>query len=535
MPADRPKGYLALVLHAHLPFVRHPEHEDSLEENWLFEAITETYVPLLLILDRLVAEKIDFRLTFSLTPTLASMLQDSFLQARYIKRLEKLLELAGKEIRRTRSHPALRPVALMYHERLHEVYDAFVNRYRCNLVGAFSRLQLLGKIELLASAATHAFLPLLSFSEPAVRAQIRIGVEHYRRLFGRRPVGFWLPECGFYPGVDALLREEGVRFSIVETHGVTRARPKPRYGVYAPLYCPSGMAVFGRNPGSSKQVWSSLEGYPGDSEYREFYRDIAYDLDQEYIGPYIHRDGIRIDTGFKYYRVTGKTAHKEAYSPERARKKAAIHAEHFLSSRQKEVLSLASAMDRRPLVVAPYDAELFGHWWFEGPLWLDHLIREIRAQDAIGLITLSEYLERYPVNQVGTPSASSWGNKGYSETWCNYSNDWIHRHLFQGAFSMEELASNNPRARGLARRALKQAARELLLAQSSDWAFMINSGAMAGYAAGRIKTHLLRLARLRKEIEKGRIDEERLSAIERQNNIFPWIDYRVFSSRPLNR
>lgn len=484
-------------------------------------------------MERLLEEGVDFRLTFSLSPTLTSMLTDPFLQSRYVRRLEKHMELAGREIRRTRSQPAMHDVALMYHRRLHEVYDAFVNRYRRDIVHGFSRLQGLGMVEIIASAATHAFLPLLSSSESAVRAQVRIGIEYYRKLFGRKPRGFWLPECGFYPGLDRLLREEGIRFSIVETHGVTRAKPRPRYGVYAPLYCPSGMAVFGRDPESSKQVWSSKEGYPGDRDYREFYRDIAYDLDLEYIGPYIHRDGIRIDTGFKYYRITGKTDRKEVYVPGRAAKKAELHAGNFIFNRQKQIEHLTSVMDRRPLVVAPYDAELFGHWWFEGPLWLDHLIRKVSAQGTVGLITLSEYLEKYPVNQVSTPSASSWGNKGYSGTWCNASNDWIHRHLHQGVLFMEKLASDFPRARGLVRRALNQAARELLLAQASDWAFMINSGAMAGYATGRTRTHLLRLIRLKQEIEQGRIDEGRLSAIEGQNNIFPGIDYRLFSPHNL--
>jgi 1,4-alpha-glucan branching enzyme len=510
--------------------VRHPEHEDSLEENWLYEAITETYLPLLLALDRLTEEGIDFRLTFSITPTLASMLIDPFLQSRYLKRLEKLLELAEKELHRTRSHARFHAVALMYHHRLHEVHDAFVNRYHRDLVRGFRNLQTLGNVEIIAGAATHAFLPLLAPDESAVRAQVRIGISHYREVFNRKPRGFWLPECGFSPGIDTILREEGIRYSIVETHGITRARPKPRFGVYAPVYCPSGVAFFGRDPESSKQVWSSLEGYPGDYNYREFYRDIAYDLDLNYIGPYIHPDGIRLDTGFKYHRITGTSSHKEVYVPEDAAKKAELHAGNFMFTRQKEIEHLASVMDRKPLVVAPYDAELFGHWWFEGPLWLEHLIRKIRTQNTIRLITLSEYLDEYPVNQIATPSASSWGNKGFSETWCNSRNDWIHRHLHQGVRCMEKLAAGHPSARGVTRRALNQAARELLLAQASDWAFMINSGAMAGYATERTKTHLLRLLRLRKEIEAATIDEDRLSAVESQNNIFPRIDYRLFSS-----
>ena len=427
------KGYLAIILHAHLPFVRHPEHEDSLEENWLYEAITETYVPLLLVLDSLAEQGIDFRLTFSITPTLASMLDDQLLQSRYLRRLESLIELGEKESRRTKSQPAFGKLARMYHKRLIDVRTAFLDRYDRNLIKAFRRLQDIGRIEIIASAATHGYLPLLSLNRSAVRAQIRLGIENYRQLFGRRPNGFWLPECGFYPGLDGMLKEQGVRFIILETHGVTHAKPRPKYGVHAPLYCPSGLAVFGRDPESSRQVWSSTEGYPGDYDYREFYRDIAYDLDLDYIKPHIHKDGIRIDTGFKYFRITGKTDSKEVYIHETAKKKAQIHAGNFIFNRGERIGFLSSVMDRKPIVVAPYDAELFGHWWHEGPVWLDNVIRKIcLEQESVRLITLSEYLEEYPVNQISVPSASSWGHEGFHKVWLNGSNDWIYPHLHRG-------------------------------------------------------------------------------------------------------
>ncbi len=531
------EGYLALVLHAHLPFVRHPEYEDALEENWLYECITETYVPLLLMLDGLAEQEINFSLTISISPTLASMLADPFLQGRYIKRLEKLMELAGKEIKRTKTQPGFNSLARMYLRRLEEVKESFTRRYDGNLIMAFRRLQDIGRIEIITTAATHGYLPLLSPDEAAVRAQVRMGVEYYSQCFGRRPRGFWLPECGFYPGVDRILADEGIRYTILETHGVTRARPRPRYGVYAPIHCPSGLAVFGRDPDSSKQVWSSAEGYPGDRDYREFYRDVAYDLDYDYIAPYIHRDGIRIDSGLKYYRITGKSDQKKIYVPAAAERKAKTHAAHFIAEKEKQIQRISSTMDRKPVIVAPFDAELFGHWWYEGPRWLDYLIRGVenrmhKAQGAVGclqLVTFSEYLQEYPENQLCVPAVSSWGDKGSNETWLNRSNDWIYRHLHRGTQIMEDLTLGHTGAKGVMRRALNQAARELMLAQASDWAFIIKSGTHKEYAVGRIKTHLLRLIRISRQIEAGNIDEKWLSAIEHQNNIFPDIDYRMFS------
>src|SRR5438093_4042703 len=341
------QGYLAIVLHAHLPYVRHPEYEDSLEERWLYEAITETYLPLLLVLEKLVEDGVDFRLTFSVSPTLAAMLDDPFLQSRYLRSLERLIELAEKEEARTKADPSLHPLARMYRLLFLRVREAFVNRYAQNLLNGFRRFAELGKVDLMTTAATHGYLPVLSVNESAVRAQIRVGVEHTQRVFGRKPRGFWLPECGYYPGVDTLLREQEIGFTILETHGITRADHRPRYGVYAPIYCPSGLAVFARDPDCSRQVWSSVEGYPGDYDYREFYRDIGHDLDFDYIHPYIHRDGIRTDTGIKYFRITGKDNHKEPYVPEWAETKAESHAQHFLSERRKQLERLATLMDRK--------------------------------------------------------------------------------------------------------------------------------------------------------------------------------------------
>jgi 1,4-alpha-glucan branching enzyme len=514
-------GFLALVLHGHLPFVRHPEHDDSFEESWLYQAITEVYVPLLLTLDALVAGTVDFRLTFSLTPTLVSMLQDPFLQSRYVQRIERLIELAEKEVARTSWQPEFQSLASMYHQRFQRVRDAFVDRYKRNLVAAFRRLQEAGRLEIVASAATHGYLPLLSIDPGAVRCQVQVGIANYVATFGREPQGFWLPECGYYPGVDQLLTDAGIRFTIVETHGITRAQPRPRYGVHAPLRSPAGLAVFGRDPDSSRQVWSATEGYPGDYDYREFYRDIAHDLDFDSLQRYVHRHGLRVDTGIKYYRITGKTESKQVYVPQQAEKKAEIHAEHFVGRCEQQIESLASVMDRKPILVAPYDAELFGHWWYEGPLWLNQVIRKIAArQTPMQLVTLSECLADCPALQPSAPPMCSWGRNGFSEVWLSPDNQWIYPHLHRAAQVIEKLESEYARRNALVSRSLDQAKRELLLAQSSDWAFMIDARTTLEYATARTKTHLQNFDLLAKQIASGKIDEPWLREIETRNCIF---------------
>ena len=525
------QGFLALILHAHLPYVRHPEHEHSLEEKWFFEAITECYIPLLMVFEGMRNNGIDFRITFSLSPTLLAMLEDPLLQDRYRHYLQGLQELARLEEERTAGDAAFAPLARLYRSHFDSA-AAYFDRYESRLVGAFRKLAQENYLELITTASTHAYLPLLQLQPESIYAQIANALQYHKALFGEAPRGLWLPECAFDHGLEEITGELGVQYFITATHGLLYASPRPKYGVYSPILTRNGTAVFGRDAETSKQVWSAQEGYPGDYDYREFYRDIGYDLPLEYIGPHLHPPGMRSDTGIKYYRITREGLdYKEPYNPERAREKAALHAGNFMFNREQQVRYLSGVMGRPPIVISPYDAELFGHWWFEGPQWLDYLCRKIACdQPYLKLITPGEYLDLgYPL-QLATPNPSSWGDKGYHEFWLNGSNDWLYRHLHRAAAEMIELATAHPDAEGLQERALCQAARELMLAQSSDWPFIMTSGTMVDYALGRVENHLLRFRNLLGQIRGGSIDAGWLKSLEEADNIYPHLDYRLYQS-----
>lgn len=525
-----PKGYLSLVLHAHLPFVRHPEYDDFLEEDWFYEAITETYIPLINMMDGLLNDGVDFRLTMSMTPPLCSMLLDPLLQQRYIRNLDKCIELSIKEIDRTQHDQPFQELAWFYHNRLQDCRHVFCEKYGRNLVGAFRKFQDTGKLEIITCGATHGFLPLMAEYPEAIRAQIMIARDHYRECFGRDPRGIWLPECAYVPGIEKFLQEAEIRWFIVDTHGVMFADPRPQFGVYSPIFTNAGPAAFGRDMESSKQVWSAEEGYPGDANYRDFYRDVGFDLDFDYIKPYIQPNGLRKFTGLKYYKITGKTSNKEPYRPWVARDKTAEHAGNFMHNRENQISHLADTLGIPPIILAPYDAELYGHWWFEGPDFLNYLLRKVAYdQDVFKTITPAEYLQQYPTQQLSTPSASSWGNKGYWEVWLEPSNAWIYPHLHIAAQRMTELAREFKDCYGQTDRAMKQAARELLLAQSSDWAFIMKTGTMVPYAVKRTKDHILRFNRLYDQIKSNQIDDDFLGNCEWRDNIFPNINWRYYA------
>ena len=502
-----PSGYLSLVLHAHLPFVRHPEFPRFLEEDWLYEAIGETYIPLARMMERLLADRVPFRLTMTMSPPLCEMLVDPLLKDRYRRHAGGLLETLEKE--RGRIPAKYGAAARLYERSLGESLD-YVGRN--DLLRVFRRLQESGSLEIVTCGATHGFLPFVLDPRP----QIRAAVANYRKHFGRAPRGIWLPECAYAPGIDRILADNGLQFFFLDAHGVINGSRVPKFGVHAPIRTPAGCAVFARDTETSKQVWSSKEGYPGDPNYREFYRDLGWDL------------GLGRNLGIKFHRITGDVPlhEKQAYDPEAARAKATEHARHFKQQRELQARHLKGMLGRPPVIVAPYDAELFGHWWFEGPIFLEALFREM-ADSEVPLTHGPDVLARDAALQTLEPAASSWGDKGYYEVWLNGTNDWIYRHQRIAEERMAELARRDP-GTDLEKRALNQAAREVLLLQSSDWAFIMDTGAVAPYAHKRFKELTVRFTRLWDMIGRGAVDEKYLADCEGKDSIFQEIDFRVF-------
>jgi 1,4-alpha-glucan branching enzyme len=536
-------GYLALILHAHLPFVRHPEHEHFLEEEWLFEAITETYIPLLQMMQRLANDGVPFKLTMSLTPTLSAMLQDELLQTRYVEHVDLLIDLSARERKRNRDNPRLKELADFYFALFSETRHFFVEEWKCDLLRAFQKLRETGSLEIIASAATHGLLPLLQQqSREAARAQVLIGRDVYVDLFGGEPAGFWLPECAYAPGLDTMLQEANIRWFVLDAHGLLFGNPQPRRAIYAPCYSPPGPAAFARDRDASRQVWSAQEGYPGEPAYREFYRDAGFDLPLEQLGPVAR--GMRKFSGVKYHRITGRGPEKELYDRAAAEKAAATHANHFFEQRREQLRRL-DAPDFDPVVVIPFDAELFGHWWFEGPRFLELFIRKAaHERDDLELTTPSEYLASHPTQQTIEPARSTWGENGYLGVWLDRSNAWIYPQLHAATRRMIEMArawahGSHRNSFGLSEhvsrsfeqsseRVLKQLARELLLAQASDWGFLMKTGTAREYATKRTVDHVGRFNRLHDAFVANNVDEEFLRDCEWRDNLFPNVNWRYY-------
>lgn len=518
-----------IVLQGHTPFVRHPESEHALEENWLFELITESYLPLIDIFQRWQCDGIETGLALSLTPCLLAMLQDDLLCQRYLRYLEDRIDFMNRESARLARDPELGRLARMCRQRFARSMQMFRDVWGNDLVAAFRHLQDSGALTLLASAATHAYLPLWELCPEIVRLQIRVGVECYQRLFGRQPLGFWLPECGFYAGLDQVLHQEGIRYSFLETHGILHADPQPKYREFAPAHTAAGLAVFGRHLASDHQVRFRDRGYPGDEAYVGLSGDIGFHWDSDYLHPIIHH-AVRVPTGIRYYcSPPGNT--RRHYDPRMALDRCWHHAEHFACECERWIECVGREMDRPPVIVALFDMEHFGHWWHEGPVWLDMFVRRLVARHAsIKIVSAEDYLRAHPTNQVVEPSMSSWGYQGYSETWLMGRNHWIYPAIYKELETLRTLVTTTSVPSGPYRDAMDQLLRELLLAQSSDWAFAMHAEAAQEYAKRRVREHLNNVHKLRRQIETGAFDHHWIEATRRRNNVFESLDlYGLFT------
>ena len=508
-------GRLAIVLHAHLPYVRKHE-KNSLEEDWLFQAIIECYIPLLQVLESCKKQNSsNTKLTISLSPTLLSLLQNKQIKKNFsswIKtRKEFLTDLPHKE--RAASEFLMRNINNNY---------LYWEKCNGNLIERFKKLFITGNLDIITCAATHGYLPILRENPETVLGQIKTAIRSHETIFGTRPLGIWLPECAYYENLDAILINCGIRYAVLDGHGILNGSPRPRYGVYAPICSKKGVAFFGRDSESTLPVWSSREGFPGNPAYREFHKDLGWDLSSSEL----QKKGITTSRplGLKFYKITNEKASlgkKEFYIEEEAIKKVEEHADQYLLSRSKQLENLSlSSFD--PLLIAPFDAELFGHWWYEGPKFIENILSK-SMQYSIKLTNLKEVLLKKPNLQICDPSPSSWGQGGYHNYWLNDKNAWIVPEITKAGSTFVELSFKEFND-DLSIRLLKQAARELLLSESSDWSFILKAGTTTELAKERIDRHLFRFWKLVEMLEKRSIiDYKFLEDIEEEDSIFPEI------------
>ncbi len=517
------KGLLNLVLHAHLPYVHHPEYEHFFEENWFFQAITECYLPLLNVFENLERDGVPFRLTLSLSPTLLAMFADDLLRQRFLQQLEEQIKTAEQEITRTVKDKPKHRLAQWYRRWFIKTRDDYF-KYGGDLISAFRYFQDKNALELITTTATHAYLPLLSPRQSSVYNQIHVGISEFVRQTGQRPEGFWLPECGYYPGLETHLSDCQIRYFFTDTHAFNDDQAVLQSEIMFPLDCGNGVAAFARHTALSDCVWHPDRGYPANPVYREYYDGLGTgttDLEAAF------------RSHIKYHCITGpERTEKSVYDLRRAVQQTRIDAQHFIGRCESYLQTAMKAKTQdMPVLVVPFDAELFGHWWFEGPLWLEHVLRLAAQQESpVQTSSCGDYLMTYPVKRKQSLLPSSWGAEGYSRYWINETNQWIYPHLDQAQEELEKLIHDlkGVALSDLQKRTLHQAISSVLLAQSSDWPFILKNGTAVEYATRRLLDYLARFNYLHQSIRKNAIDERYLTALETIDNIFPELNFKRY-------
>ena len=523
-------GSFALVLHSHIPYCR-KSGVWPFGEEWVFEAMAETYIPILDLLSAVVDCGLEPRIAVSLSPVLAEQLADGYMKSRFLEYAEMRKKAALHDAERHEAEHDDRPALLAaeYAEYYEYVADRFSNHYNGDLPGAIGNLASRGTIELLATAATHAYLPLLPAER--VRVQMRLGCDACERHFGVRPKGAWLPECGYRPGViERVLTECGIDYFVVDTHAIAGGAVREAYGAEAKCsgavpagYClspsmatlrpytllGSTVSVFARDEVTAAQVWSRETGYPGDGAYREFHR----------------RDST---SGLQYWRVTSKLldlGQKQLYDPVAADETAREHARHFVELIAARLARYHDACGEQGLIVAPYDMELFGHWWYEGTIWLKHVLNLLASDERVALTTPGAYLASHrPTTEVSIAECS-WGHGGRHGTWANADTAWMWESLARAETLHRALAEKRPALRGTLLAMADQAGRELILLEASDWPFLVTTRQAKEYAEERFLRHLGDYETLAGAALAGAGDDAAVAALNSaamRDSLFAW-------------
>lgn len=549
-----PLGRFLLCLHTHMPYVishgKSPHGTD-----WLFEAAAECYLPLLHALDRLKNEGIRPRWTVNMTPILAEQLDDPQFKDGFEAYCQEKIDAAIADGKRFEREGPLWMVGLasFWQRQYTRALVQFKHQWGRSINEAFRFFDEHGSVELITSGATHGYQPLLGTDE-ACRAQVRLGVTSFEKRYGRKPRGIWLPECAYRPryawkspvevdatpwermGTDEILKQEGIEYFFTDSHMIRGGQPLGTYAAnfpqlaemfarssryftppedvrseYEHYVLPTGVTTMARDPQTTVKVWSGDAGYPGDEHYLEFHKQL-------YPGR------------LKYWRISADKAdlgQKQPYDPWAAFEKIGAHATDMVATLKGVLATYRGQADRTGTLVAMYDTELFGHWWWEGPEFLYELGRALHADGTIEMVSGGDLIDEDPARHLITLPEGSWGEGGYHYIWINEDNQWTWKRLYPAERKLRQMCREY--AQGPAKRIVTQAAREILLAEASDWQFLISTFSARDYAEIRFNDHLDRFERLasiadRVHTGSAMTADERLFLVDCEEKDAPFAD-----------
>ena len=520
-------GSFCLVLHGHMPYVLHhgiwPHGED-----WLYEAAAETYLPLLSMVGECANLNAKPRLTIGMTPVLLEQIASEHFKRSFELYLSNRAEQAASDRRYFEQNGQAHQAWLA--DRWVQLYQDLSERFMqidYDIPAAFRDRADEGSIEFLTSAATHGYMPLL-LEDSSIRAQVRAGLNSSQRILGIRPKGIWFPEGAYRPaghwtpatawggpewrrGLDELVSEEGLAYFFVDNHLINHGGEMNPSSVHHPVWVDghegraASMAAFARDPYICKQVWCGFVGYPADGVYLEFHK----------------RHGER--RGLRYWKVTNcksDLGSKDLYYPDDVPGKIYEHSQHFCGEVKRRLYEYNQQTGKHGVVVACFDAELFGHWWFEGPAFLRDVLLTLGADPDVDVRTAGSYLDAFEPERWVHLSPGSWGEGGDHRVWANEQIQWLWEIEYRCEALFGKLTYHLPwHQRSGLRKILQKAGRELLLLQASDWPFVISRRQAPDYGIQRFTQHVARFDMFADMAERAAEDPHYLAKLDKVQKV----------------
>lgn len=529
MMKNKNKHSLALCITLHQPHFS--ATGKNIPDTWnstLFPAMTDTYIPLLQMFDRITAENIPFRINLLITPTLCSLLDDYIVQEQYTQWLENLITLGENELVRTKDDTPLYNLVESYLENLTQIHSYFVGTCQGSILPKFAEYAKSGNIELMATTVEQCYLPHYINLNEVVDAQIEAGMISHRNFFGLVPDGFWLPSMGYADGLAVNIHKYGFNYTILDTHGFLFANPPPQAGIFSPLRCKNTLAVFARDYSSWTELFGA-KGFMHNSAYRNQNRDIGFELPEADLHLLLKKDQARYATGFKYW------AQKKAailYNINAAQKQIELDATTFVDEKLAKLTAASNVLDGKSVsLVCTFDGQDLGQNWHEGINWLYQVFRKIAQQDDIACELCSELLEdRFNLQKTEFFMSAVEGS-GYGENLLDNKNSWMFRYGRKSIERMVDLAERFPDDNGLKERALNLAARQILFSSSSDWPKMVHDGVNAEQAENLFTQSILDFSTIFDSLGANCINTEWLLQTEKKYPFFAWVNYRIFCKK----
>jgi len=567
-------GQFGLVLHAHLPWVLNHGYWPH-GTNWVYEAAAETYIPLLMELNKLLNEGFTPKITIDISPVLCEMLANDKFKEGFIEYCDMKINGAKADFEQFKKlgMPGVQLNQAKFWEEFYtRTKTEFVDRYKKDLIAGFRELLEKDVLDIITCGATHGYSPLLSH-ESSIHGQFYTAVKNYKKHFHKEPTGTWLPECAYRPGyswkkpvgegnayprpgVEKFLSRNNISYFFIDTPllvgGMSQGVYAERFPLLKQLWenfnkqykeaksefprspfepylvstedAEKPVAFFTRDENTGILVWSGEHGYPGSECYLDFHKKH-------------YKDAMGGGSGLRYWKVTGAKVDlgsKQLYDINVISNKLDENAGHFKEAVKGVLRNYKNANNGKTgMLCAPYDAELFGHWWFEGVWFINRLVRFFAMDQEVEMVHCRNFLETngMPEKTVQIPEGS-WGAQNGHYIWLNKDNTWTWEKIYEIEPLVEELVTKyHDSENSDIIRILKQICRENLIMQASDWQFLISTWSARDYAENRFSQHYEDIKRLVGLVQKAATgqkldttDWNYVGKLEEVDDIFDEID-----------